>query len=47
MLDDPQGTKDTFGFTTGGWNAAPTVGRVFARMVSLYGIEPIYQGEEL
>lgn len=47
MLDDPQGTKDTFGFTTGGWNAAPTVGRVFTRMVSLYGIKPIYQGKEL
>ncbi|XVN43309.1 MAG: penicillin-binding protein 2 [Candidatus Rickettsia vulgarisii] len=42
MLDDPQGTKDTFGFTTGGWNAGPTVRRVFARMISLYGIEPIY-----
>lgn len=47
MLDDPQGTKETFGFTTAGWNAAPTVGRVLARMVSLYGIEPVYQGEEL
>lgn len=47
MFDEPKGTKESFGFATAGWTAAPTVGRVFERMVSLYGIEPIEYGEEL
>ena len=47
MFDEPKGTKESFGFATAGWTAAPTVGRVFERMVSLYGIEPIYYGEEM
>ncbi|MDN3030446.1 MAG: penicillin-binding protein 2 [Candidatus Tisiphia sp.] len=47
MFDEPKGTKESFGFATAGWTAAPTVGRVLERMVSLYGIEPIEKGEEL
>ncbi len=47
MFDEPKGTKESFGFATAGWTAAPTVVRVFERMVSLYGIEPIYYGEEM
>ncbi len=47
MFDEPKGTKESFGFATSGWTAAPTVGRVLERMVSLYGIEPIEKGEEL
>lgn len=41
MLDDPQGTKETFGFATAGFTAAPTVQRIFERMVALFGMEPI------
>ncbi|MCC8416670.1 MAG: hypothetical protein LN575_04915, partial [Rickettsia endosymbiont of Gnoriste bilineata] len=47
MFDEPKGIKESFGFATAGWTAAPTVGRVLERMVSLYGIEPIEKGEEL
>jgi cell division protein FtsI (penicillin-binding protein 3) len=32
MLDEPHATKDTYGFSTGGWTAAPAVGRVIARI---------------
>ena len=41
MIDEPKPTKETFGFATAGWTAAPTAGRVFERMISLYGIEPV------
>jgi cell division protein FtsI (penicillin-binding protein 3) len=41
MLDDPKGNKESFGLATAGWNAAPAVGRVIARMIALYGIEAI------
>lgn len=47
MFDEPKGTKESFGFATAGWTAAPTVGRVLERMISLYGIESIDKGEEL
>lgn len=41
MLDEPQGTKDTFGFASAGWTAAPTVGRVVARIAPLLGVRPV------
>ncbi len=40
LLDDPQGTKATHGFSTGGYTAAPVVGDVIARMGPMYGIKP-------
>jgi len=40
MLDEPQGSKETFGFATSGWNAAPTAGKVIARIAPLLGLEP-------
>ena len=40
MIDEPQGTKETYGFRTGGWTAAPAVGRIIAQMGPLYGIAP-------
>ena len=40
MLDEPQATPETHGFTTSGWNAAPTTGKVIARIAPLLGIEP-------
>ncbi|MFY9589949.1 peptidoglycan D,D-transpeptidase FtsI family protein [Rickettsia endosymbiont of Halotydeus destructor] len=47
-FDEPKGTKESFGFATASWTAAPTAGRVFERMISLYGIEPVEpQNEEL
>ncbi len=40
MLDEPQPTAETHGFATSGWNAAPTAGKVIARVAPLLGLEP-------
>src|SRR5205085_5558583 len=40
MLDEPQATAETHGFTTSGWNAVPVGGTVIARIAPLLGIEP-------
>ena len=40
ILDEPQALPETFGFATSGWNAAPTAGRVIARIAPMLGIEP-------
>lgn len=40
MIDEPQGTKDTHGYATGGWVAAPAVGNVIRSMVSVMGMKP-------
>jgi cell division protein FtsI (penicillin-binding protein 3) len=40
MLDEPQALPETHGFTTSGWNAVPTGGKVVARIAPLLGIEP-------
>ena len=37
-LDSPHPTKDTFGLTTGAWNAAPTAGRVIDRIAPFLGV---------
>jgi cell division protein FtsI (penicillin-binding protein 3) len=39
MLDEPQPTPETHGFNTSGWNAAPTAGKVIARIAPILGIE--------
>jgi len=40
ILDEPQPLPETHGFTTSGWNAVPTAGRVIARIAPMLGIEP-------
>ncbi|OIR09985.1 peptidoglycan synthase FtsI [mine drainage metagenome] len=40
MVDQPQGNKESFGFATGGWTAAPCVGNIISRMAPLLDIEP-------
>jgi cell division protein FtsI (penicillin-binding protein 3) len=42
-LDSPQRTPDSFGFITGGWNAAPTAGHVIARIAPFVGVKPAPQ----
>lgn len=44
MVDEPKGTKDSFGYATGGWVAAPVVGNVIAGMAPLLGMQPEIQG---
>jgi cell division protein FtsI (penicillin-binding protein 3) len=39
LLDEPKGNARTFGFSTGGWVAAPAAGRVIARIAPFVGIQ--------
>ncbi|MFK8039806.1 MAG: peptidoglycan D,D-transpeptidase FtsI family protein [Rickettsiaceae bacterium] len=38
MVDDPKGIKETNGWATGGWVAAPVAANIIKKIVSLYGI---------
>lgn len=40
MLDEPKGTKDTYGFATAGWNAAPLVSKTVSRIGPILGVAP-------
>ncbi|WP_265564377.1 peptidoglycan D,D-transpeptidase FtsI family protein [Sphingomicrobium arenosum] len=40
MLDEPKGTKETFGFRTAGWNVAPVVSKTIARVAPMLGVRP-------
>ena len=41
MIDEPTGNKKTFGYATGGWVAAPVVGKVIARIGPMLGVVPL------
>lgn len=43
LLDEPQPAKDTHGYATSGWNAAPTTGRIIERVAPIMGIEPRFE----
>ncbi len=40
MLDEPTGIKETHGYRTAGWNAAPTAGRIIGRIAPILGVPP-------
>jgi len=40
MLDEPQRVAATKGYATAGWNAAPTVGKIVARIGPILGVNP-------
>ncbi|MCU6453787.1 penicillin-binding protein 2 [Sphingomonas sp. A2-49] len=40
MLDSPLGTKETSGWKTAAWNAAPVVGRTISRVGAMLGVVP-------
>ena len=46
MMDEPKGNKATYGFTTGGWTAAPIVGDIISRMAPMYAIRPLFDVPE-
>jgi cell division protein FtsI (penicillin-binding protein 3) len=46
MVDEPKGLKETFGYATGGWVAAPVVRRVVERSAPLLGLQPRYPETE-
>ncbi|QJE72268.1 penicillin-binding protein 2 [Aerophototrophica crusticola] len=41
MVDEPKGSKKTFGYATGGWVGAPTVGRIVQQIGPLLGVRPV------
>ncbi len=41
LLDEPQGIVETRNFAAAGWNAAPTVGRIIARVAPILGVRPV------
>ncbi|MCY4547363.1 MAG: penicillin-binding protein 2 [Defluviicoccus sp.] len=41
LLDQPRGTRKTHGYATGGWVAAPVVGKTVARIGPLLGVKPV------
>nr|WP_255536523.1 penicillin-binding protein 2 [Pacificimonas pallii] len=40
MLDEPKGIKETYGYATAGWTAAPVVSRVIGRIAPLLDVAP-------
>ncbi|MEZ0261114.1 MAG: peptidoglycan D,D-transpeptidase FtsI family protein [Alphaproteobacteria bacterium] len=40
MLDEPKPTKESYGYATGGWTAAPVVSRVVEQLAPLYRMAP-------
>jgi hypothetical protein len=41
VLDEPHGTKETYNFATAGWNSAPTVGTIIAKIAPMLGVFPL------
>ncbi len=47
LLDEPKGIEQTFGFSGGGWTAAPVVKNVILRTAPLLGVKPSVEDETL
>lgn len=41
FMDNPKPTKNTYGYATAGWTAAPIAGNIIARMAPLLGVVPL------
>jgi cell division protein FtsI (penicillin-binding protein 3) len=41
MVDEPHPNKQSHGYATGGWTAAPATSRVIQRVAPLLGVEPV------
>ncbi|KAA2238344.1 peptidoglycan D,D-transpeptidase FtsI family protein [Salinarimonas soli] len=46
IIDEPQATPETFGFTTSGWNAAPVAGNIIERVAPLLSVPPRFEAPE-
>ncbi len=46
MFDEPKGIKETWGYATAGWTAAPTAKRVVERIGPLLGVKPVDPKDE-
>ena len=40
IIDEPQPTPDSMGYSTSGWNASPTTGKIIERVGPMLGLEP-------
>jgi len=47
ILDEPKGTKASYGYATGGWTAAPVVGDVITDLARITGMPPQYNAPNL
>src|SRR5215471_12173781 len=41
LVDEPHGTKQSFGFATAGWTVAPATSRIIQRIAPILGVPPI------
>ncbi len=46
IIDEPQATPETYGFTTSGWNAAPVTGNVIERVAPMLSVPPRFETPE-
>jgi cell division protein FtsI (penicillin-binding protein 3) len=46
MIDEPHGTKDTYGFATAAWVAAPAARRIIERMGPLLGVPTVNENSD-
>ena len=47
MLDEPHGDAETAGYATGGWIAAPAVGRIISRIGPMLGMPSVSNAEPM
>lgn len=47
MLDEPKGSKETWGFVTSGWNTVPTAGKIITAIAPQLNIKANYDLDEL
>jgi cell division protein FtsI (penicillin-binding protein 3) len=40
LMDEPQGSKETYGFRTAAWNSGAVTGKIIERVVPILGITP-------
>ncbi|MGO4705646.1 peptidoglycan D,D-transpeptidase FtsI family protein [Microvirga sp. 2MCAF38] len=43
IVDEPQALKETYGFSTAGWNAGPITGNIIERVAPLLGVQPRFE----
>ena len=47
MMDEPKGSKETWWFTTSGWNTVPTAGKIIATIAPQLNVKANYDLDEL
>jgi cell division protein FtsI (penicillin-binding protein 3) len=40
LVDEPHGTKESYGYATAGWTVAPATSRIIQRIAPLLGVAP-------